>query len=98
MIGFFVGKARSGVRIFRVIHCEPVTAHTRHSECPLPSLSQLLENPRIKETDSMVLCIQIHSPAGPSIPQHPSVYYVPRDLLDGLEASLDNPSMSNFSL
>ena len=63
-----------------------------HQECPLPSLSSLLENQRIRETDSLVICIQIHSPIGPSIPQQPSVYYVPRDLLDGLEASLDNPS------
>lgn len=61
-------------------------------ECPLPSLSSLLENQRIRETDSLVICVQIHSPIGPSIPQQPSVYYVPRDLLDGLEASLDNPN------
>jgi len=61
-------------------------------ECPLPSLSSLLENTRIQETDSLVICIQIHCPVGPSIPQQPSVYYVPKDLLDGLEASLDNPS------
>ncbi|KAF9569002.1 hypothetical protein CPC08DRAFT_624509 [Agrocybe pediades] len=59
-------------------------------ECALPPLSSLLQNSRIADTDSMVLCIQIHSPAGPDIPQRPSVYYVPRDLLDGLEASLDN--------
>ncbi|KAF8192451.1 hypothetical protein BJ912DRAFT_1057819 [Pholiota molesta] len=59
-------------------------------ECPLPSLSDLLQNARIREADSFVLCVQIHSPLGPSIPQHPSIYHVPRDLLDGLEASLDN--------
>ncbi|KAF9058013.1 hypothetical protein BJ165DRAFT_1335495 [Panaeolus papilionaceus] len=59
-------------------------------ECSLPTLSSLLENPRIRETDSFVICVQIHCPVGPSIPQHPSVYYVPKDLLDGLEASLDN--------
>ncbi|CAA7259631.1 unnamed protein product [Cyclocybe aegerita] len=61
-------------------------------ECPLPSLSSLLENPRIQETDSIVICVQIHCPVGPSVPQQPSVYYVPKDLLDGLEASLDNPN------
>ncbi|TFY78515.1 hypothetical protein EWM64_g5496, partial [Hericium alpestre] len=61
-------------------------------ECPLPPLSTLLENPRIAQTNSFVICIQIHSPIGPFIPQHPSAYYVPRDLLDGLEASLDNPN------
>lgn len=61
-------------------------------ECPLPSLTTLLENPRIRDTDSLVICIQIHCPVGPSIPQQPSVYYVPKDLLDGLEASLDNAS------
>ncbi|OCH94348.1 hypothetical protein OBBRIDRAFT_723203 [Obba rivulosa] len=59
-------------------------------ECPLPSLSSLLENPRFKETDSLVICVQIHSPVGPFYPQQPEAYYVPRDLLDGLEASLDN--------
>ncbi|KAI0082392.1 hypothetical protein K474DRAFT_510158 [Panus rudis PR-1116 ss-1] len=59
-------------------------------ECPLPPLSVLLENPRIRETDSFVICIQIHSPVGPFFPQQPSAVYVPRDLLDGLEASLDN--------
>ncbi|KAH9482784.1 hypothetical protein JR316_0004884 [Psilocybe cubensis] len=61
-------------------------------ECPLPSLSSLLQNPRIRETDSFVIVVQIHSPSGPSIPQQPSIYYIPRDLLDGLEASLDNPN------
>ncbi|EAU84666.2 hypothetical protein CC1G_00185 [Coprinopsis cinerea okayama7 len=60
-------------------------------ECPLPSLSDLLRNERIRETDSFVICLQIHSPSGPSIPQQPATCYVPRDLLDGLEASLDNP-------
>ncbi|KAG2013805.1 hypothetical protein CC2G_010676 [Coprinopsis cinerea AmutBmut pab1-1] len=61
-------------------------------ECPLPSLSDLLRNERIRETDSFVICLQIHSPSGPSIPQQPATCYVPRDLLDGLEASLDNPN------
>ncbi len=63
------------------------------AECPLPPLSVLLENPRIKETDSFVICVQMHSPVGPFYPQQPSAYYVPRDLLEGLEASLDNPSV-----
>ena len=61
-------------------------------ECPLPPLSELLKNSKIKETDSFVICVQIHSPVGPFYPQQPSVAYVPRDLLDGLEASLDNSS------
>ncbi|KAH9938643.1 uncharacterized protein B0H18DRAFT_968149 [Fomitopsis serialis] len=61
-------------------------------ECPLPPLSSLLENPRIRETDSFVICVQMHTPAGPFFPQQPSAYYVPRDLLEGLEASLDNPN------
>jgi len=55
-------------------------------------LSSLLEHSRIRETDSLVISVQIHCPSGPSLPQQPSVYYVPKDLLDGLEASLDNPS------
>lgn len=58
--------------------------------CTLPPLSTLLDNPRIKETDSFVICVQIHCPIGPIIPQQPYQYYVPRDLLEGLEASLDN--------
>ncbi|TBU33177.1 hypothetical protein BD309DRAFT_857684 [Dichomitus squalens] len=61
-------------------------------ECPLPPLSVLLENPTIRETDSFVICVQMHSPVGPFYPQQPSAYYVPRDLLEGLEASLDNPN------
>lgn len=61
-------------------------------ECPLPPLSTLLEEPRIKETDSFVICVQMHSPVGPFFPQQPFAYYVPRDLLEGLEASLDNAS------
>ncbi|KAG8928310.1 hypothetical protein FRC02_007092 [Tulasnella sp. 418] len=59
-------------------------------ECQLPPLSTLLANPRIQNTDSFVLCIQIHSPIGPIYPQFPSAYYVPKDLLEGLESSLDN--------
>ncbi|KDQ64397.1 hypothetical protein JAAARDRAFT_117915 [Jaapia argillacea MUCL 33604] len=61
-------------------------------ECALPSVSVLLENPRIMETNSFVICVQIHSPTGPFVPQQSSAYYVPRDLLEGLEASLDNPN------
>ncbi|KAI0089090.1 hypothetical protein BDY19DRAFT_993323 [Irpex rosettiformis] len=59
-------------------------------ECPLPPLSSLLENPRIRETDSFVICVQIHCPIGPFFPHQPSVSYVPKDLLNGLEAMLDN--------
>ncbi|KAJ7653478.1 hypothetical protein B0H17DRAFT_1100681 [Mycena rosella] len=62
-------------------------------DCTLPSLSALLESSsRIRETDSFTLCLQIHCPTGPFFPQQPTAYYVPRDLLDGLEASLDNPN------
>ncbi|KAJ7752762.1 hypothetical protein DFH07DRAFT_1031354 [Mycena maculata] len=61
-------------------------------DCALPSLSALLENPRIRETDSFTICIQLHCPIGPFFPQQPTASYVPRDLLDGLEASLDNPN------
>ncbi|QRW04885.1 hypothetical protein RhiLY_03884 [Ceratobasidium sp. AG-Ba] len=59
-------------------------------ECTLPPLSTLLEHPRVAATNSFVLCIQIHTPVGPQIPQQPSIYYVPKDLLEGIEASLDN--------
>lgn len=38
----------------------------------------------------------MHSPSGPTIPQQPSVCYVPKDLLAGLEASLDNPSKARL--
>jgi len=65
---------------------------TTTADCVLPSLSSLLENPRIRQTDSFVICLQIHTPIGPFFPQHPSAYYVPRDLLDGLESCLDNSS------
>ena len=63
-----------------------------YAECPLPPLSLLLENPRIKATDSFVICVQIHSPVGPFFPQQPSAAYVPKELLAGLEALLDNAS------
>ncbi|KAJ7129390.1 hypothetical protein C8R44DRAFT_615450 [Mycena epipterygia] len=59
-------------------------------DCALPPLSALLENPKIRESDSFTICLQIHCPVGPFFPQQPTAYYVPRDLLDGLEASLDN--------
>lgn len=62
------------------------------TECPLPPFSELLKNSKIRETDSFVICVQIHSPVGPFYPQQPSVAYVPQNLLDGLEASLDNSS------
>ncbi|KAJ8086883.1 hypothetical protein PM082_005708 [Marasmius tenuissimus] len=61
--------------------------------CSLPPLSALIENnSRVRDTDSLVICVQIHCPLGPFFPSHPSAYYVPKDLLDGLEASLDNPN------
>lgn len=89
MIGFSDGKVKFGVNSPHYL-----LAYNSHRliECPLPSLSHLLENSRVRDTDSLVICVQIHCPVGPSIPQQPSVYYVPRDLLDGLESSLDNPS------
>ena len=62
------------------------------TECPLPPFAELLKNSKIRETDSFVICAQIHTPVGPFYPQQPSVAYVPQNLLDGLEASLDNSS------
>jgi hypothetical protein len=59
-------------------------------ECALPSLSSLFENHKITATDSFILCVQIHSPTGPFIPQQPQSYYVPRELLEGLESLLDS--------
>ncbi|CAG7845913.1 SubName: Full=Uncharacterized protein {ECO:0000313/EMBL:CCA77965.1} [Serendipita indica DSM 11827] len=59
-------------------------------ECSLPALGKLLENPHIAASDAFTLSIQIHTPLGPYYPQQPSAYYVPKDLLDGVEASLDN--------
>ena len=35
---------------------------------------------------------------GPFVPQQPSAYYVPRELLEGIEASLDNPSESRSTI
>ncbi|KAF7332287.1 BTB domain-containing protein [Mycena kentingensis (nom. inval.)] len=61
-------------------------------DCSLPPISALLENPRIREMDAFTICVQIHCPLGPFFPQQPTAYYVPRDLLEGLEASLDNPN------
>ena len=90
MIGSFGEKVKSGVSSAQLYHV--FLLKQVFLECPLPSLSSLLENPRIRDTDSLVISIQIHWPVGPSIPQQPSVYYVPKDLLEGLEASLDNPS------
>jgi len=95
MIGFSDEKVKFGVNF---PHCLLAYNSHRLVECPLPSLSHLLENPRVRDTDSLVICVQIHCPVGPSIPQQPSVYYVPRDLLDGLESSLDNPSVFNLFL
>ncbi|KAJ3831920.1 hypothetical protein F5878DRAFT_647218 [Lentinula raphanica] len=61
------------------------------AECALPSLSTLLEDPTINDPDSFVICVQIHCPVGPTLAAQPAVYYVPKDLLDGLEASHDIP-------
>lgn len=96
-VGSFVKKAKCGVSALRIQSFVWPTL-TQIAECPLPSLSTLLENQRIKETDSFVICVQMHSPVGPFFPQQPSAYYVPRDLLEGLEASLDNASRSLFFL
>ncbi|CAK5262806.1 unnamed protein product [Mycena citricolor] len=59
-------------------------------DCILPPLSALLENDRIQRTDAFTICVQIHSPIGSFFPSQPTAYYVPRDLLDGIESSLDN--------
>ena len=95
MIGFSGKRVKFGVKTCLGLYGQRLICLL---ECPLPFLSELLQNPRIQETDSFVICVQIHSPVGPYIPEQPSVAYVPRDLLDGLEASLDNPSQcsSNF--
>lgn len=70
---------------------QPPILHS-YTECPLPPLSVLLENERIRDTDSFVICVQIHCPVGPFFPHQPAVSYVPKDLLDGVEALLDNAS------
>jgi hypothetical protein len=67
-------------------------------ECNLPTLAVLLDNPRISASDSFTISIQLHTPVGPHFPQQPAAYYVPKDLLDGLEASLDNASKRFTSL
>lgn len=90
--GLFAKIAKCGVRdiLLRILcalmYCGP--------ECPLPPLSVLLENPRINDTDSFVICVQMHCPVGPFYPHQPSASFVPKDLLDGLEALLDNASES----
>jgi hypothetical protein len=58
--------------------------------CTLPTLTELSEIPSIATCDAFVLCLQIYSPIGPMFPHHPVARYVPRELLEGLEASLDN--------
>ncbi|KAL1680779.1 hypothetical protein EV122DRAFT_261984 [Schizophyllum commune] len=75
-------------------HWHPDWVFRRESEvweCPLPPLSALLQNPAVKEKDALVISLEIHCPVS-VFPQHPSGYYVPRDLLEGIEASLDNPN------
>lgn len=95
-IGLFDKGTKSGVSFEEISPSS--LSELASSECPLPPLSALLENARIRETDSLVICVQIHCPYGPSFPQQPSVYSVPRDLLEGLEASLDNPSEDSVNL
>ncbi|KAF8522923.1 hypothetical protein BU17DRAFT_64121 [Hysterangium stoloniferum] len=73
-----------------------VKVQNDRGKCTMPTLSRLLQNQRIAETDSFVICVQIHNPTGPQYPQHPLAYYVPKDLLNGVEASLDNPYMGDF--
>ena len=90
LAGHLVMVAKFGVS--EGFHALYVRVRDLYLECPLPSISSLLENSRIKDTDSFVICVQIHSPIGPFFPQQPSTYYVPKELLDGLEGSLDNAS------
>jgi hypothetical protein len=79
--------------VWEVWHSDWVFRHESEVwDCTLPPISALLENPRIRETDAFTICLQIHCPLGPFFPQQPTAYYVPRDLLEGLEASLDNPN------
>jgi hypothetical protein len=75
-----------------ILHTFTLTYNYFDSECNLPELGALLQNTRISASDSFTLSIQLHTPAGPHFPQQPQAYYVPKDLLDGLEASLDNAS------
>ncbi|KAJ3817060.1 hypothetical protein F5880DRAFT_1632324 [Lentinula raphanica] len=76
---------------FDMIGCLDRMVKFGGAECALPSLSTLLEDPTINDPDSFVICVQIHCPVGPTLAAQPAVYYVPKDLLDGLEASHDIP-------
>ncbi|KAJ7068532.1 hypothetical protein C8F01DRAFT_613074 [Mycena amicta] len=79
--------------VWEIWHSDWVFRHESEVwDVTLPPISALLENPRIREMDSFTICVQIHCPLGPFFPQQPTADYVPRDLLDGLEASLDNPN------
>ncbi|KAJ7811130.1 hypothetical protein B0H14DRAFT_2860705, partial [Mycena olivaceomarginata] len=51
-------------------------------DCSLPSLSALLENPRIRDSGLLHYVVQIHCPVGTDFHQQPMAYYVPRDLLE----------------
>ncbi|MBW0483747.1 hypothetical protein O181_023462 [Austropuccinia psidii MF-1] len=68
-------------------------------EChSFPSLSSLLENPRVAMFDSFVLSVQIGTPPTISLPQIPFVSYVPHSILQGLESLLDDKNTADLQV
>lgn len=68
-------------------------------EChTFPSLSKLLENPRVAMYDSFIITIQIATPSTVSLPQIPNSSYIPHTLLQGLESLVDDQNTSDLQI
>ncbi|EGF99421.1 uncharacterized protein MELLADRAFT_118316 [Melampsora larici-populina 98AG31] len=68
-------------------------------EChTFPSLSKILENPRVAMYDSFIITIQIATPSTVSLPQIPNSSYIPHTLLQGLESLVDDQNTSDLQI
>ncbi|POW03173.1 hypothetical protein PSHT_11745 [Puccinia striiformis] len=67
-----------------------------------PSLSSLLNNPKIAQFDAFILSIQIGTPpykfTGSCLPQLPNLSYVPHSILESLESLLDDCNTSDLQI
>jgi hypothetical protein len=83
MTGRLLERMNSGVTFFRAGYDRVymLTIVSGPSEChTFPSLSSLLENERVRQHDSFMLCVQIQLALGEASPQLSGLHYMPRSV------------------
>lgn len=100
-------KQESAAPIWELWQAHTFGDTSDYMECTFPLPSTLLQNLKVRHSDSVILTVQVQSPASASsarrasplnIPQFPSARLAPKSLLNGLLDMLDCPHTSDVEI